>query len=474
MSNDFDLFVIGAGSGGVRAARMAAKAGARVAIAEERFLGGTCVNVGCVPKKLLVYAAALRDEMAGAAGFGWTGEGTFDWPSLIRNKDAEIARLNGVYERLLHGAGCTLLSGRARLIDAHTVELRDEHGANTRYRAEHVLVATGSQPIRPSEPGSERGWISDDVFYLESMPERLLVVGGGYIALEMASIFRGLGSEVTLAYRGPHPLRGFDDDARFFLVEEMRKKGVRFLMNTSVRCLEDGPNGSIEAELSHEEELEVDAVLYAIGRSPNTSGIGLEALGVERTETGAIVVDEHYQSSVPSIYALGDVIERATLTPVAIAQAMSFVGHVFGHGRPPGALRHRPHRGLLPAAAGHGGADRGGRARSIWRRSCLHERVPTAEAHAERQLRACVHEARGRREERSGAGRTPGRRGERRDHPGLRRRAHLRSDQGPARRHRRPPPDGGRGAGHDARAPARALSDRPRSPCVNGPTRSAA
>ncbi len=167
------------------------------------------------------------------------------------------------------------------------------------------------------------------------MPERLLVVGGGYIALEMASIFRGLGSEVTLAYRGPHPLRGFDDDARFFLVEEMRKKGVRFLMNTSVRCLEDGPNGSIEAELSHEEELEVDAVLYAIGRSPNTSGIGLEALGVERTETGAIVVDEHYQSSVPSIYALGDVIERATLTPVAIAQAMSFVGHVFGQGGRP-------------------------------------------------------------------------------------------------------------------------------------------
>lgn len=335
MTYDFDLFVIGAGSGGVRAARMAAGKGARVAVAEARFFGGTCVNVGCVPKKLMVYAAAVRDALTGAAGFGWRTEASFDWATLIANKDAEIRRLNQVYERLLHGSGCTILRGHARLLDPHTVEVTDEAGQRTRHTAERVLVATGSRPVRPNEPGTERAWISDDVFYLDRRPERLLVVGGGYIALEMASIFRGLGSEVTLAYRGPHPLRGFDDDVRMFLVEELRKKGIHVCLNTGVECLEDGPDGSIVAVLSHEETLEVDAALYAIGRLPNTEGLALEELGVALGPTGAIVVDGQFRTSVPSIYALGDVTARMNLTPVALAEAMVFVDTVFGEGRPP-------------------------------------------------------------------------------------------------------------------------------------------
>jgi glutathione reductase (NADPH) len=333
--DELDLFVIGAGSGGVRAARMAAARGAKVAVAESRFFGGTCVNIGCVPKKLMVYAAAVRDTLAGAAGFGWRTEASFHWPTLIANKDQEIHRLNLVYERLLHGAGCTVLRGHARILDAHTVEVVADDGETTRYRAANILVATGGRPVRPTEPGTERAWISDDVFYLEKRPERLLVVGGGYIALEMASIFRGLGSQVTLAYRGPHVLRGFDDDVRAFLLEELRKKGIDVRLNTSVECLEDGPDSSMVAVLSHEETLEVDAALYAIGRVPNTEGLGLEAVGVDLAPSGAVVVDDLFRTSVPSIYALGDVVARLNLTPVALGEAMVLVDHLFGRGRPP-------------------------------------------------------------------------------------------------------------------------------------------
>lgn len=336
MAYDFDLFVIGAGSGGVRASRMAAAQGARVAVAEERFFGGTCVNIGCVPKKLLVYAAAFREELAGGAGFGWSMEGTFDWPTLIRNKDAEIARLNGIYERLLSGAGVEIFRGRARFVDAHTLDVEGPDGTTRRVTAERVLIATGSTPVRPDEPGAERAWVSDDVFYLPAKPERLLVVGGGYIALEMASIFHGLGTQVTLAYRGPHPLRGFDDDARFFLVEELRKKGIEVLLNTWVETLEDRPGGGVTAVFKHDETCEVDAVLYAIGRRPNTADLGLDTIGVERNEVGAILVDERFRTSVPNVHALGDVTDRMNLTPVALAEAMAFVDHTFGAGqRPP-------------------------------------------------------------------------------------------------------------------------------------------
>jgi glutathione reductase (NADPH) len=330
MKYDYDLFTIGAGSGGVRASRLAAKAGARVAVAEERFLGGTCVNVGCVPKKLYVYAAHISEELAQAAGFGWTvGEGRFDWATLRANKDREIGRLNRVYDRLLHGSGCEVLRGRARLLSPHRVEVRLEGGEVREVTAERVLVATGGHARRPTEPGTERAWISDDVFTAEEMPRRLLVVGGGYIALEMAGIFNGLGAEVTLAYRGPHLLRGFDDDVRFFVTEELRKKGIDVRLNTTVECLEPCPGG-VEAMLSYEETVEVDQALYAIGRVPNTKGLGLEELGVQLDEQGAVVVDAHYRTTVPNVWALGDVTNRLNLTPVAIEEAMVLVHNLFG------------------------------------------------------------------------------------------------------------------------------------------------
>jgi glutathione reductase (NADPH) len=331
---DYDLFTIGAGSGGVRASRWAAALGARVGIAEDRFLGGTCVNVGCVPKKLFVYAAHVPDEVKDAAGLGWTvGSPTLSWDVLKGNKDAEIHRLNGIYGRVLKGAGVTLHEGRARLTAPHTLEITAADGRTETVTAEHILVATGGYAVRPTAPGTERAWISDDVFEMEAVPKRIIVVGGGYIALEMAGIFHGLGSRTTLVYRGPHPLRGFDDDARFFLLEEIRKKGIDCRLNTKVECLEDGPDGDITAVLSHEETLDVDAVLYAIGRRPNTGGLGLEEVGVELDQRGAIVVDERYRTSAPNVYALGDVTDKVQLTPVAIAEGMALAEDLFKDGQ---------------------------------------------------------------------------------------------------------------------------------------------
>lgn len=334
MPFDYDLFTIGAGSGGVRASRVASVLGARVAVAEAGPLGGTCVNVGCVPKKLLVYASEYAHAFEDAAGFGWTvGERRFDWAALKANKDREIARLNGIYGRILHGSGCEVIHGRARLVDAHTVEIETAQGTR-RATAEHILVATGGAPTRPTEPGAERAWVSDDVFHVDSRPERLLVVGGGYIALEMACIFHGLGTRVTLACRGAQPLRGFDEDVRSFVAEELRKSGIDLRLNTNVLCLEDGPRGEITAILPHQECIDVDAALYAIGRRPSTAGLGLEALGVALDERGAIVVDERYSSSVPSVYAIGDVTDRLNLTPVAIEEAMVLAHNLFGEGPP--------------------------------------------------------------------------------------------------------------------------------------------
>ena len=230
MNYDYDLITLGAGSGGVRASRIAAAKGARVAVVEERFLGGTCVNVGCIPKKLFVYAAHVSDEIREAAGFGWSVPDSHrhDWSTLQARKDSEIGRLQSIYERLLHGAGCAVLNGRGRLVDANTVEVTSPGAKPTRITGEQILVATGGRPRLPKEVSHEGIWTSDDVFRAESRPATIAVVGGGYIALEMACIFRGLGTEVTLIYRGPHPLRGFDDDARFFLVEELRKRGIKF------------------------------------------------------------------------------------------------------------------------------------------------------------------------------------------------------------------------------------------------------
>ena len=334
MTYDYDLFTIGAGSGGVRASRVAAAKGARVAVAEERFLGGTCVNVGCIPKKLLVYAAHYREDFHDARGFGWSlsDPPTHDWATLIARKDKELARLHSVYQHLLRGAGCELLWGRARLVDAHTVEVTSADGTRTRVTAEHILVATGGTPRRPAHTNADQVWTSDDVFGAPERPERVAVVGGGYIALEMASIFHGLGSKVTLIHRGPHPLRGFDDDARFFVLDELRKRGLAFRLNCTVECLEANPDGSVAVMLSGDEALEADSVLYAIGRDPNTRGLGLEEVGVEQTPTGAIKVDAFFQTSVPSIRALGDVTDRLNLTPVAIAEGMALAETLFGAG----------------------------------------------------------------------------------------------------------------------------------------------
>ncbi|WP_433928808.1 glutathione-disulfide reductase [Sorangium cellulosum] len=331
---DYDLFVIGAGSGGVRAARMAASCGARVAVAESRHLGGTCVNLGCIPKKLLVYASHYAEDFEDAAGYGWTVPGhgaggnghggpSFDWSTFLRNKNKEIERLNGVYERLLKNSGADIRWGQARIVEPHTVEI---DGATV--TAERILVATGSYPWIPDVPGRELAVTSDDAFHFQTMPRRVVIVGGGYIAVELAGIFHGLGAKVSLVHRGVHLLRGFDDDIRAFLAAEIQKKGLDLRLGASVENIERRGDG-LCATLADGTDLEADGVLYATGRLPKTKGLGLEEVGVVLDEDGAVVVDDAFQTSIPSIYALGDVIARVQLTPVAIAEAMALVKSLF-------------------------------------------------------------------------------------------------------------------------------------------------
>ncbi len=323
-----DLFVIGGGSGGVRAARMAAQHGARVALAESGALGGTCVNLGCIPKKLYSYAAHYGEAFEESHGFGWSGPApAFDWARLKRNRAIEIMRLNGVYEKLLVGAGVQLMRGSATLRDPHTIEVGGE-----RVRAAHILVATGGAPHRPEFPGQELALTSNEMFDLEPFPRRLLVIGGGYIACEFATIFAGLGSRVTQLYRGAQVLRGFDDDVRAFVAAEMVKKGVDLRLNANLASLRR-ELGSLKATREDGGTLEVDAVLVATGRWPNATGLGLEAVGVQLNEHGAIVVDEEFRTTVPHILAVGDVIDRVQLTPVALAEAMVVVDRLFGEGR---------------------------------------------------------------------------------------------------------------------------------------------
>ena len=328
---DYDYFVMGAGSGGVRSARIAAGHGARVAIAEDRYLGGTCVNVGCVPKKLLAYAAHFSHDFEDAGGFGWTvGESRHDWARLIANKNEEIARLNGVYRHLLDGAGVMLIEGRASLIDAHTVSVGDE-----RFTAETVLVATGGWPVMPDEPGvREYGITSNEAFFLDRLPKHVIIAGGGYIAVEFAGIFNGLGSKVCQLYRGPMFLRGFDDDVREMLAEEVVKSGVDLRFNTIISRLEK-TRDCVLAHISDGSVIEADVVMFATGRRPNTDGIGLENAGVILDKRGAIVVDGDYRTSVPNIYAVGDVTDRINLTPVAIAEGHALADTLFG-GNPRG------------------------------------------------------------------------------------------------------------------------------------------
>ena len=315
---DYDLFVIGAGSGGVRAARISASYGARVAIAEERFLGGTCVNVGCIPKKFLVYAAHQAEDFEDSAGFGWTVGGTaFDWPRLIANKDTEIARLNGIYRNLLANAGVELFEARATLRDPNTIEV-----AGQTVTAERILIATGGWPVVPDIPGKALAITSTEAFYLPELPKRALIVGGGYIAVEFAGIFHGLGVDTTQLYRGPLFMRGFDLDVRSHLAQEMRKKGIDLRFDSNPARIENSAAGLV-ATLEDGATVETDLVFYATGRAPNSRNFGLEACGVEMREGGAVMVDDYFQTSVPSIYALGDVTDRYQLTPVAIAEAMA-------------------------------------------------------------------------------------------------------------------------------------------------------
>ena len=325
---DYDLFVIGAGSGGTRATRIAARHGARVAVVEERYLGGTCVNVGCIPKKLLVYASHFSEDFEDAAGFGWTvDDPRFSWSALIANKDQEITRLNGVYERLIKGAGGDLIWGHAHIEDAHTIVV-----GTARYTTERILVATGGWPSVPDFPGREHVVTSNEAFHLDELPARVIVVGGGYIAVEFANIFHGLGSRVTQLYRGPLFLRGFDDDVRACLAEEMIRKGLDLRFNTpSIDTLDrSGADGPCVANLSDGTALEADLVMYATGRTPNTRGLGLENIGVGLDEAGAIVIDDNWQTSVPHVYAIGDVTDRIKLTPVAVAEGHVLADNLFG------------------------------------------------------------------------------------------------------------------------------------------------
>ena len=325
MNYDFDFFVIGAGSGGVRAARFAASFGAKVAVAESRYLGGTCVNVGCVPKKLLVYGAHFAEAFDQAEGFGWQlGEASFDWATLIENKNREIQRLNGIYRTLLVNSGVTLLEGHARLLDGHRVEVNGQA-----FSARHILLATGGWPQKPEIPGAEHAITSNEAFFLEQLPKRVLVVGGGYIAVEFASIFHGLGAKTSLIYRGDLLLRGFDGAVRTHLQEELSKSGMDLQFNSDIVRIDKQADGSLLATMQDGRVLETDAVFYATGRRPMLDNLGLENTQVRLDKRGYVQVDELYQTDEPSILALGDMIGRVQLTPVALAEGMAVARRLF-------------------------------------------------------------------------------------------------------------------------------------------------
>jgi glutathione reductase (NADPH) len=323
---DFDLFVIGAGSGGVRAARLAAMSGAKVAVAEEYRVGGTCVIRGCVPKKFMVYASEVTGQLKTAKGYGWTIEkASFDWKAFLHDKDVEIARLSGIYVTNLQKAGAHLLHGRAQIVDKHTVEVLPKEGSKDagRYTARKILVATGGRPVKPDFPGADLGITSDEAFHLQALPKRVLVVGGGYIAVEFAGIFNGLGVETTLLYRGANVLRGFDDDVRSHLADELEKRGIKVVLGCAHKTIEQTETGLLST-LNNDLTFETDAVMFATGRDPYVEGLGLDKVGVKLNDRGAIVVDEHSRTSVDNIWAVGDVTDRINLTPVAIREGAAF------------------------------------------------------------------------------------------------------------------------------------------------------
>ena len=330
-ANEFDLVVIGAGSGGVRLARTSAAMGAKVAIVESSDLGGTCVNVGCVPKKLFVYASHVREEIEDAAGYGFSvppQQIGFDWPTLVANKNREIERLNGIYGRLLDNANVTLVRGQASLTDGQTVQVGD-----TALTTDRIAIATGSWPWIPDIPGREHLLSSNEMFYLDELPEHAVVWGGGYIAVEFAGILAGLGVETTLIYRGELFLRGFDYDVRSFVAEEVRKKGINLLFETNIEAVSRLSDHHYRLSLSDGGSLETGLVMAATGRRPLTDGLNLQAAGVELDDQGYIRTDGNFRTTQPSVHALGDVIGTPQLTPVALAQAMTLSRHLFADGQ---------------------------------------------------------------------------------------------------------------------------------------------
>lgn len=325
MSFDYDLFVIGAGSGGVRAARFAASYGAKVAIAEERYLGGTCVNVGCVPKKLFVYASQFHEEFSLARGFGWQlGSIEFNWQTLIENKNKEIARLNGIYKKLLTNNGVTLLEGHAKIISTNTVEVDGKS-----YTAKNILIAVGGWPQVPDIKGKEYAITSNEAFYLKELPRRCTIVGGGYIAVEFASIFNGLGVETTLVYRGELFLKGFDNDIRKHLADELRKKGIKLAFNKNIVQIDKKSDGTLLTKFNNNEVCETDLVFYATGRQPKLDNLGLENTKVKLNGKGFIDVDKYYETAESGIFAIGDVVGQTQLTPVALVQGMAVARYLF-------------------------------------------------------------------------------------------------------------------------------------------------
>lgn len=334
-SFDYDLFVIGAGSGGVRLARMSASMGAKVAVAEDRYLGGTCVNVGCVPKKLFVYASHVAEDLHDGKGYGWQLEGKlqFDWQTLIKNKNTEIERLNGIYQNLLNNSGADIIDGRARFVDAHTVEVNGK-----KITSERIVIATGSWPFVPDFDGREHAITSNELFFLESLPSKAMVVGGGYIAVEMAGILNGLGVETTLVYRGDMFLRGFDEEIRHFVKDELIKKGVNLRFNDNVSQIQKNKDTNsllaYSVKLESGEQDQTGLVLYATGRTPHTQDLGLDQVNIALNKQGQIVVDEHFQTNEKSIFALGDVTGGMQLTPVALAEGMYLSNYLFSDTKP--------------------------------------------------------------------------------------------------------------------------------------------
>jgi glutathione reductase (NADPH) len=325
MARDFDLFVIGAGSGGVRAARMSAGFGAKVAICEDRYMGGTCVNVGCVPKKLYVYAAEYAKQVKNAKGFGWhTEPPTFDWATLRDNKKEEIKRLNNIYENILDSANVTVIEGRGKILDEHTVEV-----AGKKYSCERILIAVGGWPNVPDLPGREHALSSNEIFDLDTFPQHIVIVGGGYIAVEFAGIFNGLGAKVVQLYRGDLFLRGFDNEVRQFAAQEIAKQGIELKFNKDVKSIRKLADNDLELLLNNGDVIHTNAVLFATGRKPNLAGLFADGIGIETSNTGHIIINEKFQTSLPSILAVGDVTGEMELTPVALEQGMTLARHYF-------------------------------------------------------------------------------------------------------------------------------------------------